>query len=309
MVDNPVSFRGAYPMGQLLPHLQAAGWQVDVFHRLPGRDFRAEVSRELGRGYDLVVGAGGDGTLRDLACVLAGRATALGVLPGGTTNLWARELGMAGPPELAARLLIDASRRPMDVGRLVAPDGRWARFLLMAGTGMDAAILAATHSGLKRRLGPLAVALGSLRAARAFRPFAVRITVDGEAAWEGRALQVIVGNARRYAAVLQVTPQACVNDGLLDMMIVPAADLRSAGRLVRSLLAHRRPRSGDVPLLRGREFVLETDQVPLVELDGGFIRPASLQTAGPGPFRFLAEKRALQAWVPRAYRGGLFSGT
>jgi hypothetical protein len=89
-------------------------------------------------------------------------------------------------------------------------------------------------------------------------------------------------------------------------VIVPAGDPRSAIRLAWSFLAHRRPRPGDAPLLRGREFVLETDRVPPVELDGGHLDETSIERAGPGRYRVLAEPGALQAWVPRSYRGDLF---
>ena len=307
IVDNPVSFHGPYPVARILPILEGAGWEVDVLHRTPGVSTRAQVVEALERGYDLVVGAGGDGTLRDLAGALAGRGVPLGVLPGGTANIWAQELGIPGDPEQAALMLLDGVSRPMDLGRLVLPDRRFSRFMLMAGIGIDALMLALTDPRLKRTLGAGGIALGAIHALPVFRPFSARITVDGEPAWDGRALQVIFGNTRRYAKVVEVTPEAHADDGLLDATIVPAGDPGAAMRLAWSFAAHRRPRPGDAPYLRGRAFVLETDAVPPMELDGGHLDSASIRRAGPGPYRISADPGALRAWVPRSYRGELFS--
>ena len=305
IIDNPWSFRGPYPVHRVLPVLRRAGWSVDVVHRSRLLSVRGQVEEAIDDGASLIVGAGGDGTLRDVADVLAGREVALGVLPGGTANLWAHELGVAGSPERAAQSLVDADVRRMDMGRIVHPDGRFIRFLLMAGVGIDGLMLDHTDPRLKLRIGAAGIAVGALRAIPDYRPFEVRLSVDGRPAWEGRVLQVIVGNSRRYANVVDAAPDALVDDGLLDVTIVPAGDLQLAVRLGWSVALHRRP-GGDVPRLRGRELELWTAGAPPMEVDGSHVRRESLEGAGDRPYRIVAEPLAVAVRVPADYRGPLF---
>ncbi len=305
IIDNPWSFRGPYPVHRVLPVFERAGWIVDVAHRGRQASVRRQVEDALGDGAELLVGAGGDGTLRDIADVLVGRHAALGVLPGGTANLWAHELGVARPPEQAAAALVESDVRRMDMGRIVHPDGRHLRFLLMAGVGIDGLMLNHTDPRLKVRLGPGGIALGMVRAIPEFRPFPIELTVDGREAWEGRVIQVIVGNSRLYANVVHATPDARVDDGVLDVTIVPAGDLELAVRLGWSLVLRRRP-GGEVPRFRGREILLRTPVVPPMEVDGSAVRRGSLQGAAGRPFRILVEPRSLAVRVPRAYAGDLF---
>jgi diacylglycerol kinase family enzyme len=305
IIDNPWSFRGPYPAHRVLPILRDAGWDVDVVHRGRQLSVRRQVEEALDAGAGLIVGAGGDGTLRDIADALVGRDVPLGVLPGGTANLWAHELGVAGTPEHAARALVDSDLRRMDMGRIEHPDRRFIRFLLMSGLGMDGLMLHHTDPRLKTRVGPVAIAVGALRAIPAYRPFDVELSVDGRPAWEGRVLQMIVGNSRLYANVVHATPDALVDDGLLDVTIVPADDLQLAVRLGWTLALRRRP-DGDVPRFRGRELAIRALISPPLEVDGSPVRRSALEGAGGRPFRIVAEPLAVAVRVPRGYRGELF---
>ncbi|HXQ96645.1 MAG TPA: diacylglycerol kinase family protein [Candidatus Acidoferrales bacterium] len=305
IIDNPWSFRGPYPAHRVLPILRDAGWDVDVAHRGRRLSVRRQVEEALDAGAGLVVGAGGDGTLRDVADALVGTNVPLGVLPGGTANLWAHELGVARSPEHAARALVDADVRRMDMGRIAHPDGRFIRFLLMSGVGMDGLVLHHTDPRLKTRLGPAGIAVGALRAIPAYRPFDVELSVDGRPAWEGRLLQLIVGNSRLYANVVHATPDALVDDGMLDVTIVPAGDLQLAVRLGWTLALRRRP-DGDVPRFRGRELELRALVAPPMEVDGSPVRRRALEGTEGRPFRIVAEPLAIAVRVPRSYQGDLF---
>ena len=306
IIDNPWSFRGPYPVHRAMPVLREAGWDVDVAHRARQLSVRRQVEEAIDAGAGLIVGAGGDGTLRDIADALVGRDVPLGVLPGGTANLWAHELDVALPPEHAARALVDSHVRAMDMGRIVHPDGRYIRFLLMAGIGIDGLMLDHTDPRLKARLGPGGIALGALRAIPEYRPLDVELSVDGQPAWEGRVLQVIVGNSRLYANVVHATPDAQVDDGMLDVTIVPAGDLQLAVRLGWSLALRRRP-DGDVPRFRGRELGLSARIAPPMEVDGSPVRRRALEGADGRPFRIVVEPLAVGMRVPCSYRGDLFS--
>lgn len=306
IIDNPWSYRGPYPVDRVLPVFRRAGWTVDVVHRERGRSARRQVEDALEDGCELIIGAGGDGTLRDIATVIAGSDVALGALPGGTANLWTHELGISMRPELAAQAVVDSRVRRMDMGRLAHPDGRFVRFLLIAGIGIDGLMLHRTDARLKGLLGPGGIALGALRAIPEYRPHAVRISADGRDAWEGSIVQVVVGNSRRYANVVDAAPGAVVDDGLLDVTIVASRGLRAMGRLGWELALARRP-GGEVPQFRAREIGLSAPVTPPMEVDGNPIDPRSLREADHRPFRLTVEPRVLRVRVPVAYRGPLFA--
>ncbi len=304
IVDNPDSYRGAYPVERVLPVFRAAGWEVDVVHRGGQRRAREQVGDALDAGCELLIAAGGDGTLRDIASALAGSAIPLAVLPGGTANLWAHELGAARQPEAAARAIVAGDDRLMDLGRLTAGDGGWLRFMLIAGFGVDGLALERTDARLKRRLGVLGVGIGVLRALPACRPFRGRIRVDGRDAWEGTAVQVVVANTRLYANVIRVAPDALADDGLLDVTVAPWGDAGSSARLAWALAAHRHP-AGVAPCFRGAEIEIEADGDVPVEVDGTPVRRPPVRAPGFA-WRAQAEPGALVVRVPRGGAGGLF---
>lgn len=304
IVDNPDSFRGAYPVERVLPVFRAAGWEVDVVHRGGQRRAREQVSDALDAGCELLIAAGGDGTLRDIASALAGSAMPLAVLPGGTANLWAHELGTAREPEAAARAIVEGEDCPMDLGRLTAGDGGWLRFMLIAGFGVDGLALERTDARLKRRLGVIGVGIGVLRALPAYSPFRGRIRVDGREAWEGTAVQVVVANTRLYANVIRVAPDALADDGLLDVTVAPWGDVGRSARLAWALAARRQP-AGVAPSFRGAEIEIEADADVSVEVDGTPVRRSLARGLGFA-WRVRAEPGALVVRVPRGDAGGLF---
>jgi diacylglycerol kinase family enzyme len=310
IVDNPWSFRGAYPVVRILPTLAAAGWRVDVDHRRPDLSTRRVVEAATAAGCRLIVSGGGDGTLRDLAASLRGHDIALGALAGGTANVFARELQIPAEPEAAARTLIEAVERPIDLGRFGLDDGRSTRFVLAAGVGLDAAVLAATDPRLKRRIGPLAMLAAGLPLLPRYRPFEAAITVDDVDAWSGSCLQVIVGNTRCYATVLEPNPSARLDDAALDALVIPALGARDLTMLVAHVARTGRPHPDLTMSLRGSEIRLATTPAAPVELDGS---PLGRWWEGPrtrppaeATYLFTAEPAAVRFRVPRHYAGPLF---
>jgi diacylglycerol kinase family enzyme len=295
LVSNPKSYRGPYPVERLAPMLRTAGWTLDVVERLPGTDVHDLLAPILANGTtDVVLSAGGDGTARDVAAEVAGSGLRLVILAGGTTNVVAREMGMPREPEAAARALLAATPRPLDLGRLTLPDGRVERFLLAAGLGLDAHVLAATDDALKRRVGPFAIAAAAIAAAPRLRPFAVRIDVDGARLHEGRVWQIVLPNARRWGGAFAIAPGAAADDGLLDVVA-----LRDRGRFrlvvdLSELLILRHPHPSDVASGRGRSIRIDTDEPVALELDG-----TPIGAAESGPFAFAIEAGALQVLAPR----------
>ena len=294
IIDNPSSFRGPYPVRTIEPILAAAGWRRRVYSRLPGEATAPLVARALDGGAGLVVAAGGDGTLRDVASAVAGTGVPLGVLPGGTANVFAREMGIPAAPAAAAWALIEGVERPMDLGRVTLPDGRFARFVIAAGLGLDGAILAATPAGLKRRFGPLAIAAATLVVAPGWRTRLVGVSVDGRLEWEGPAWQLIVGNTRLYANLVWPNPQARPDDGLLDLCLLPGIPMPRLVRLGVGLAVRRVPPADGAVWFVGRSLQLEVRDGDLpLQLDGTPVRGGGVRAA-----TMVAEPAALRVRLP-----------
>jgi diacylglycerol kinase (ATP) len=294
LIDNPQSFRGPYPLRRILPILAAAGWQPRVYARGLGRPTAPLVARARDEGADLIVAAGGDGTVRDIASALAGTGLPLGVLPGGTANVFATEMGIPTTPEAAAWSLVEGVERTMDLGRVTLPDGRSGHFVIAAGLGLDGAILAATPPGLKRLVGPVAIALAALVVAPRWRARRVRVRVDGTPAWEGSAWQLIAGNTRLYANLVWPNPQARPDDGLLDLCVLAAAPMTRLARLGVALAVTRIPPAEGTVWLVGRTLEIEVlDGTLPLQLDGTPVSRSSVRAA-----TLVAEPGALRARLP-----------
>lgn len=276
----------------------------DVARRLRsmGHEVRVDVTRATGHGsdlasrairdgYDLVVAAGGDGTVNEVMQPLVGTGVILGAIPAGTVNLWATEAGLPARAGALAALLSAGDVRQVDVGRV---GGR--RFLLMASLGIDAATVQGLNLELKRRFGRLAYGASFLSMAPKYRGTKVRILLDGKVEC-CTALMVVVGNTRRYAGPFRATNHAIADDGMLDIAVLRgdtvqdglsqlAAIISGASILRRSLLYGR-----------ARVIEVESESAIPLQVDGEF--------HGFAPARFEALPCALRV-VTGVPESGLF---
>ncbi len=254
---------------------RAHGWVVEIQPTAgPGDGTRLARAAALA-GYDVVVAAGGDGTVNEVVNGLVGTQTALGALPIGTVNVWVRELGLP---------LHDAQPRAIDLGR--AGD---RHFLLMAGIGFDAAVTAEVRAHEKRRLGVFAYIFRALDLARRFRGIRMRIVVDGKAL-RTRALMVVLGNSQLYGGFLKITGRASLDDGLLDVCIIKGNTLRGVPLRILSILLRRSTLDPKIEYHRARSVRIET-RLPLpVQVDGDHI--------GYTPMVFESVPGALRALLP-----------
>jgi lipid kinase YegS len=196
---------------------RADGWQLDVRLTWEAGDAQRLVNEALQAGYPILIAGGGDGTLRDVAeaMALAKTTASLALLPLGTANDFARAAGVALEP-LAALALLDEPAQAIDLGEV---DGQV--FLNMATGGFGSNVTANTSDELKRVLGGAAYFLtGLTRFAEVHSSFG-RFNGPGFA-WEGEFLALGIGNGRQAGGGHLLCPQAQVNDGLLDVCIVPA---------------------------------------------------------------------------------------
>jgi diacylglycerol kinase (ATP) len=181
----------------------------------------------LGKGVEVVAVCGGDGTISEAACGLVGSHVPLAVLPGGTSNVLARELGI--PLDLSAAAGLLRSGRPLLV-RVLAANGR--PFLLWAGVGIDARIMARVRPLWKRRLGRAGIFFTSLWECARYEFPRLEVTVDGAA---HGATFAVVCHARRYAGDWIIAPEASVESDAMDVMLFSGTNRRQLLALFRQM--------------------------------------------------------------------------
>ena len=183
----------------------------------------------MAAGADVVVAVGGDGTVRAVAEALAGTDVAMGILPMGTGNLFARNLDLPiNDASALMRTALEGVDRPVDVGYMDVErafpghgeDGRHI-FLVMAGAGIDAEMVAGANPTLKRRLGWLAYFFAALEHLGDKRMTATVKIDDGDAV-TNEMRTVLLANAGRLPGGLQLIPDASISDGLLDIATLDA---------------------------------------------------------------------------------------
>lgn len=272
------------------------------------RDMRERVSAAVEAGSPLVVAIGGDGTVRDVATILMGRQTPLAIVPAGTANLFAATVGVPGDAERAARAIADARDRPVDLGVATwgTDDGGASEpriFVVAAGLGFDALLMAATDSAAKRRLGRYAYFLTGARMVRHVRGVPVRLEADGTVV-ETTAIQVLVANGGDLLPGL-VGPALPIDpdDGLLDVLVVEGRGLLDGIRGGLEVLLRR----GMGPSGSGRSRRLRAAQVRVdgpagqpVEVDGDLVGAGWLEAScRPGALHVLVPDRSSTPSSPR----------
>jgi diacylglycerol kinase (ATP) len=227
------------------------------------------------RGADVVLACGGDGTVRAVAQALAGTGVAMGLVPAGTGNLLARTLGNPDNVTAAVRVALTGDDRKIDVGRVRVDDGDEEHvFLVMAGTGFDAAIMESTPEALKVRVGPLAYVISGLRAMRGRRT-RVSLTLDGDQPVRRRTRTVLVGNSGTLLGGLVLMPRATVDDGVLDVVNIAPKTLAGWVAVAGRVISRRGDGNARVEHWQARSIVIEAEAPQPSQLDGDPIGDAT----------------------------------
>ncbi|MDQ1721922.1 MAG: hypothetical protein QOI26_1656 [Pseudonocardiales bacterium] len=224
-----------------------------------------QAAAAIADGARLVLVCGGDGTVAACAGALAGTEVAMAVVPVGTGNLLARNLGIPLELSEALEVAFGPDERVIDV--LEAGD---QRFVVMAGLGFDAALIRDTDDELKDRLGWLAYLGGMAKALRRSPHARFTITVDDGLPVRTQAIGVLVGNVGQLEADITLLPDASPDDGQLDVLVLAPRTVRDWPALVWRIL-RRRPDSGpQADILRGKRVRIESSVAVPVEFDGDF---------------------------------------
>ena len=258
----------------------------------PG-DARRLAAQAVRDGFQTIIAAGGDGTanevLNGIADVPGGlRAVRLGILPLGTVNVFARELRLPLRARRAWKVLALARERTIDLGRAEftlggLPERRY--FLHLAGAGLDSRAIELTAESVKKKIGPLAYVLAGLKALSENRPL---VTVQAGQTLAGE--WVAVGNGRFYGGPVPVFPRARLDDGLLDICVIPKTGCLLLAAALAGLAVGRMHQFCRARQLSASAFTLASPARVLLQLDG--------ENAGELPATLSVEPGALRVIVP-----------
>ncbi|MGQ7792530.1 lipid kinase [Faunimonas sp. B44] len=282
---NQGSRNGREPLDAALAVFARAGWAVALEQVAKSRQVDGLVRAHDGK-VDLVVLAGGDGTIHHAARALIETALPFGLLPTGSANDLARNLGIPLALGPAAEVVVDGGRRGIDVAEV-----NGELYLNVAHLGIGAALDSSGSKALKRRFGRFGYLMAALGSVARMAPFDAEVTIDGEAT-SVRAVQITVGNGRFFGGMGTVSEAARIDDGLLHVFSVEQSSRLRLLLMVPSFLTGHQDRWNGVEVRSGRAVTIATGRPMPVRADG--------KTVAQTPARFAIHPGALQVCAPRA---------
>ncbi len=275
-------------------HLDLIGADCALKQTAAAGGARPLAAEAIGEGFDTIVAAGGDGTLNEvlngMGDVPGGFERArLGVLPLGTVNVFAKELGMPSRLKPGWEMLRAGREIKIDLPLVeyAVPGAKERRyFAQLAGSGLDARAIELANWELKKKVGPLAYIWAGLEAMRG-KPS--RVTATNGAESETGEL-VLIGNGRFYGGRYRVHPRANMGDGLLEVCVFPKTNFMTLLRCAGMFMAGRDLPAGVAKCFRTEHFTLTSESPTPLEVDG--------ENIGHLPAAFSVERLKLRVVVP-----------
>lgn len=238
------------------------GWDEPLWLETTAEDpGQGQAESAVSAGVDLVLACGGDGTVTACAEGVSSTGVPLAIIPMGTGNLLARNLGLPMGMDEALAVALGSVQQPIDAGRV-----NGTLFVVMAGLGLDARMLSDTSDQLKKRLGWIAYAISAARHL-GDRPMRVTVSADGGRRRRMRANALIVGNVGWLRGGLPLLPDARPDDGMLDAVVLIAGGL--IGWLAATAnIALRRPARGGIYRVQFTKLQVVLSREEPWELDG-----------------------------------------
>ncbi len=242
-------------------------WQTTVDDTGYGMAHEAAVS-----GADVVIAIGGDGTIRAVCEELAGTGIPVGIVPAGTGNLLARNLGIPLYLRSAVDVGLNGQDRAIDMVRVAGDKMEDATFLVMAGMGFDAAIMEGVNEEIKAKVGWLAYVWSALKSLM-FPAIRVDVSVDGGEFSRHRARTIVIGNVGFLQGGMPLIPDAVIDDGQLDVVLLYPRRFLSWVPLAARVLTKNKRTDELITRMTGREVVVRAGVDAPRQLDGDLIPP------------------------------------
>lgn len=297
IIYNPAA--GRFPVAPAIPSvervLRDAGWTVNSVETHSGEHGTELASEAAANGIDAVFAVGGDGTIGQIASGLVGTETTLGILPAGTSNVWARELGMQ-PYSWMQRNALQQNIEMLAKAPIYAVDVGMCNqqpFLMWAGLGLDAITVQKIEPRirLEKFFSVPEYAATIILTASRWRGIDLHLWAD-EQEVEGRYVLAVINNIRHYmGGYANLSPEAYLDDGLLDLWLFAGDSLGDALRHVFDMWAGRHIDSDATRRIPFSKLRIEADTDFAVQTDGEprFDTPAAEITV---------RKRALKVFMP-----------
>jgi diacylglycerol kinase (ATP) len=239
--------------------------------------------RAVEEGFTRIIAAGGDGTVNQVANGLAGSKAALGLLPLGTVNVFAMELGLPLQNlELCWEIINSANLRLVDL-----PSVNGKHFVQLAGVGLDAQVVKETSLTLKRSFGPLSYLISAAQIAARQPP---RLFIESNNAPVDEGSFVLIGNGRLYGGPFPFFKQAVMDDGLLDVVLFKRLGYLEIIKYLQDVVFSSEIRVPEIEYFQTRRLRITSEQDVPLEIDG--------ELAGNCPVDFKIEQKALRVLAP-----------
>ena len=270
LIVNPMSgARGQRWKAFDLPGMISSWFPDATLHLTAGANDATEAARHaVAHEFDLVVAAGGDGTINEVVNGLVGSSVQLAILPAGTENVLAKERHIPSSLEKAAAYLKEAPPRKVDVVRC---GDRY--FLCFAGIGFDALVVDKVQPDQKAKLGAMAYVMTGFEHMFKYQEVTrtATVEVDEQPPLQCSFWQIVAGNIQTYGGGLRPTPRASMHDGLLDVVIWPKADLPGMIHQIVATATGAHLGIADVRYLQGKRIRIHSDPPSLVQVDGDLL--------------------------------------
>ncbi len=262
VIYNPTAGRGSAAQRTE----QARALLGHEFEWIPTRraGHATELAAQAAREHSVVVAFGGDGTVGDVARGIFGTDATLGVLPAGTGNDYARNLGLPlDLPEAITTVRSGVVAR-VDVGMV----NDETPFINNCGTGFDARVMQVMNSSIRFTKGPAAFNLAILKTLPGFKPFSLTLQIDDEPPTTEQAMMISILNGKRYGAGMMAAPSAEMDDGLLDVMVIRAVPKLQLIPLVVTVRNGGHTNHSAIRMLTGRKIKFTTTPNFPLNVDG-----------------------------------------